>query len=78
VIDQAPYHTMIDKSTKNPSIRWRKNEIISWIQEKNVALPDYVTSHDKLTKAEIIVLSSPYFQTPVKRLEILTQQHNIY
>ena len=38
VIDNAPYHS---KNTENyPSRKWRKQQFVDWLTEKNITFPD--------------------------------------
>lgn len=74
VIDQAPYHTMVDPETKNPTMSWLKGDIISWIVNKNIPLPPDATEFVKLTKSVLINHARPYFRTPEKRLDQLTKE----
>lgn len=69
VIDQAPYHTMVDPATKNPNMSWRKDRIISWILTKNIPLPTDIIDFNTMTKAELIVHAKPYFGIPEKKLD---------
>jgi len=69
VLDQAPYHTMVDPATRNPCISWKKDRIIAWTTDNNVPLPVGVQTYEKMTKAELIAQATPYFKTPEKRLE---------
>ena len=48
VIDNAPYHS---KNTLNyPTSKWRKQQFVDWLTEKNIAFPD------KALKAELWTL----------------------
>ena len=49
VIDQAPYHTMLDPNFRNPTTAWRKQEIIEWMSQRKVTLPDGNKTFDELT-----------------------------
>ena len=38
VIDNAPYHS---KNAENyPTSKWRKQQFVDWLTEKNIAFPD--------------------------------------
>lgn len=75
VIDQAPYHTMVDPATKNPNMSWKKNKIINWILEKNIPLPLGPHTIDRFTKAQLIVYATPFFVTSEKILDQLVSKH---
>lgn len=58
VINQAPYHTVVDPGTENPNISWLKAEIISWITSRNILPPPGVDRYDKLTKQSLLSILS--------------------
>ena len=39
VLDQAPYHTMLDTNFRNVTTAWKKSEIITWLIKKGVDIP---------------------------------------
>lgn len=74
VIDQAPYHTMVDPDTKNPTMSWKKDEIVSWSLRREIPLPPGVDNFMQMTKAELIVHATPYFGKPEKKLEQIVKR----
>ena len=60
VLDQAPYHTMIDPDYRNPTTQWRKGDILDWFERRNVPLPEDITSFSELTKVELLNLSKEF------------------
>ena len=69
VIDQAPYHTMTDPETRNPTMSWLKKDIIAWIEKRNINLPPHATDYAQLTKAALIQHAKPHFGVPEKILQ---------
>ena len=69
VIDQAPYHTMTDPETRNPTVSWLKKDIIAWIEKRNINLPPHATDYAQLTKAALIQHAKPHFGVPEKILQ---------
>ena len=57
VLDQAPYHTMLDPEFRNPTTKWRVAEIIQWLRRRPVPLPDNEDSFEAMSKAELLNLS---------------------
>lgn len=74
VIDQAPYHTMVDPETKNPSMSWLKDNIVIWLQKRNIPLPPDTRDFKSLTKAALINHARPYFGTPQKKLDKIAKE----
>ncbi|KAF4532073.1 hypothetical protein B566_EDAN015122 [Ephemera danica] len=71
VIDQAPYHTMRDPQSINPTMAWRKDAIIDWLVKHEIQPTIEQTGHqdeyNELTKTELIELGRPKFK-PFKYL----------
>lgn len=74
VIDQAPYHTMTDPETRNPNMKWLKNDIIEWMKKNNTGLPPDVYDFESLTKQVLINHAKPFFKEPEKILDQLVRQ----
>lgn len=74
VIDQAPYHTMVDPATKNPNMSWKKDQIVSWIEEKRLPLPLNIANYYQMTKAELIFHATPHFKTPERKLDQMVKR----
>ncbi|XP_033213743.1 uncharacterized protein LOC117170810 [Belonocnema kinseyi] len=60
VIDQAPYHTMLDPERRNPTFSWRKENIIQWMTQRNIPLPTGADSYEDLNKVNLLQLCVPY------------------
>lgn len=58
VLDRATYHRAVCEETKNPTTSWRKSEIIKWLEEKGVELPDDVDTFGELKVPELRELAS--------------------
>lgn len=71
VLDQAPYHTMQDPQTRNPTMSWKKDDIIHWLIVNHVEPPveenGYQDLYEELTKTELIELGRCKFK-PFKYL----------
>ena len=52
VMDNAPYHSV--KSERIPNKSWRRGDIITWLQSKNIAYSE------GLVKAELLELVKMY------------------
>ena len=52
VIDKASYHNRLTEESKTPASSWRKEKIITWLQERGVVLAENLTVPEllKLTK----------------------------
>lgn len=73
VIDQAPYHTMIDPERRNPTSSWRKADIIQWMVKRNISLPMDTESFEHLTKPYLLQLCLPYKFEKSYLLEKITE-----
>lgn len=71
VIDQAPYHTMVDPKTKNPTMKWLKKDIIEWMKKNNTGLPSDCSSFEEVTKNVLIHHARPFFNEPQRILQQL-------
>lgn len=60
VIDQAPYHTMLDPERRNPTSNWRKENIIQWMTQRNIPLPTGADSLQDLSRVNLLQLCVPY------------------
>ena len=68
VIDNAPYHS---KNTENyPTSKWRKQQFVDWLTEKNITFPD------KALRAELCTLvKSEREKFPDKVMETVAKEH---
>jgi transposase len=70
VIDRAPYHTMTTDKSKNPTMAWRKDRIIEWLENHHVPFPDQTTRNWKdFTKPLLLTIAKPFFQPKEYLLE---------
>ena len=61
VLDQAPYHTMLDPQYRNPTTASRKGaDIIEWLFQRGVPELTDGTSFEKKKKNELLDLSKQY------------------
>ncbi|XP_033222844.1 uncharacterized protein LOC117176697 [Belonocnema kinseyi] len=60
VVDQAPYHTMLDPEFRNPTLAWKKASIIEWVQKRKIPLPVGVEAHEMLTIRDLLNMTKPY------------------
>ena len=68
VIDSAPYHS---KNTENyPTSKWRKQQFVDWLTEKNITFPD------KALRAELWTLvKSEREKFPDKLMETVAKEY---
>ena len=68
VIDNAPYHS---KNTENyPTSKWRKQQFVDWLTEKNITFPD------KALRAELWTLvKSEREKFPDKVMETVAKEY---
>ena len=68
VIDNAPYHS---QNTENyPTSKWRKQQFVDWLTEKNIIFPD------KTLRAELWTLVKPEREKfPDKVMEIVAKEY---
>ncbi|CAG5093179.1 Protein of unknown function [Cotesia congregata] len=57
ILDQAPYHKMLDPEFRNPTTGWRKQKIIEWLVNRPVPLPQNINEFADLTKNELLQLA---------------------
>ncbi|XP_034944132.1 uncharacterized protein [Chelonus insularis] len=60
VLDQAPYHTMLDPEFRNPTTQWRKLQIIEWLIKCEVEVPSHVKHFEDLNRNELLNLARPH------------------
>ena len=70
MIDNAPYHS---KNTENyPTSKWRKQQFVDWLTEKNVTFPD------KALRAELWTLvKSEREKFPDKVMETVAKEYSL-
>ena len=68
MIDNAPYHS---KNTENyPTNKWRKQQLVDWLTEKNITFPD------KALRAELWTLvKSEREKFPDKVMETVAKEY---
>ncbi|XP_043468229.1 uncharacterized protein LOC122502310 [Leptopilina heterotoma] len=74
VIDQAPYHTMLDPEFRNPTAEWLKARIIEWLIKRGVPVPDFAEDFNDLTKQSLLELSRSYRYPKQYLLEKITTE----
>ena len=58
MIDNAPYHS---KDMENyPTSKWRKQQFVDWVTEKNITFPDKVIETVAKEYGHEMLLLSPY------------------
>jgi transposase len=74
VVDQAPYHTMLDPNFRNPTTAWTKQKVIEWMSKRQIILPDGVKSFDELTKPRLLDLCRNYHFPKTYLLDTITKE----
>ncbi|CAD6216031.1 GSCOCG00011240001-RA-CDS, partial [Cotesia congregata] len=74
ILDQAPYHKMLDPEFRNPTTGWRKQKIIEWLVNRPVPLPQNINEFADLTKNELLQLAKLYRYPPQYLLEKIAQE----
>ncbi|XP_033228901.1 uncharacterized protein LOC117180511 [Belonocnema kinseyi] len=74
VIDQAPYHTMLDPELRNPTLAWKEASIIKWVQKRKIPLSVGVEAHEMLTIRDLLNMSKPYWYPKCYLLEKITRK----
>jgi hypothetical protein len=80
VIDRAPYHTMQDPESKNPTLYWKKEDIIQWLIERKIepSIDDdgFQDCYEDMTKKELIDMGKDQFKPFEYRLERIIRESN--
>jgi transposase len=73
VIDQASYHKRITPETKNPTTSYRKQQIIDWLVDHNIPVPEEYPSFMKMTVPVLLALARKRKLEPVYVLQKLAE-----
>lgn len=49
VVDRAKYHRRVTDETKNPTTQWRKQDIIDWLKNKQISVPEPFSEFQEMT-----------------------------
>lgn len=74
VIDQAPYHTMLDPNFRNPTSAWTRSRILEWMATRQVILPEGIQHFSQLNKPQLLELSRAYHYEKKYLLEKITTE----
>ena len=74
VLDQAPYHTMLDPQYRNPTTASRKGDIIEWLLQRRVPELTDGTSFKKKKKIELLDLLKQYHYPKTYLLDTIAQE----
>ncbi|XP_043471440.1 uncharacterized protein LOC122504405 [Leptopilina heterotoma] len=74
VLDQAPYHTMLDPQFRNPTTKWKKAEIIEWLIRREVEIPSDVFDFNQKNKPDLLLLARHYHYPKVYLLDKIAEE----
>ncbi|XP_043479938.1 uncharacterized protein LOC122509762 [Leptopilina heterotoma] len=74
VLDQAPYHTMLDPNFRNVTTAWKKSDIIDWLIKKGVNIPESHSSFCDMKRNELYQLSQQFRYPKVYLLDTIAQE----
>ena len=76
VLDQASYHRNITPETRNPTLSYRKQDLINWLQEHNIPVPAEVNSFSVMKVAELQELAKKNRVKPQFEVERIIAEEN--
>ncbi|KAF4531050.1 hypothetical protein B566_EDAN017391 [Ephemera danica] len=78
VIDRAPYHTAQNPETRNPSLSWKKDDIIDWLIRNHCEPPigedGIPVLFEQFTKSELIKMGTHKFKAHEYLLEKIIRE----
>lgn len=74
VIDMASYHRRITEESRNPTTRYRKQEIIDWLIAKEIDVPETYADFNDMTVPVLLNLSRLHKIDPVFAIEKMVEE----
>jgi len=74
VMDQASYHRRITDDTRNPTTQWRKQNIIDWLVDKQIPVPEDFDNFGRMTIPLLLTLAREHKIKPVFQIERIISQ----